>query len=385
MLRVNDYESSSVVFLTPPSLSWVNELCDHLIKAGYRVHTIAVIDEGTPLQSADAVVLSGNLEDPNLLEKLKALPNTPLRVWITGDPIDEHYRSAVDLVLPPHPLAAHQQLQTFLRLRAENRELLQKVATLSAQVQTTEQKVETLSKDNQLLDTEFQNQRRAAAEIEILKNAIVRNVSHELKTPLLQVKSAVSLLSEGVKDPKLMDYATNATTRLETLVKNITLLGSSLEMNPGPVIVRDAVEYSRRNLRRIWQHKDEVDRIKVELDMNTPPVHADKQGLSTVLQLLMDNALKFSKEDVNIGAAHIGDHIRVWVKDYGIGIPKDQRDKIFDSFYQIDNSATRRYGGTGVGLAIVRLILEHHNSTIVVESEEGKGSTFSFMLPVVKI
>ncbi|MFW5691941.1 MAG: sensor histidine kinase [Chloroflexota bacterium] len=236
------------------------------------------------------------------------------------------------------------------------------------------------------LRASLQQQEHMTRQVEVLKNAIVRNVSHELKTPLLQVKSAVSLMSEDAEDSKLVAYAQNATGRLEALVKNITLLGSSLDVNLGPVIVRDAIEYARRNLRRAWEHRGEIERVSLDIDDNLPPVNADKQGLSTVIQLLLDNALKFSKQPVTVSArlAETG-HVRIGVTDQGIGIAENHISSIFDTFYQVDNSSTRRYGGTGVGLALVKLILDNHNTEVTVNSVLGEGSTFSFILAAVKL
>ncbi len=270
------------------------------------------------------------------------------------------------------PVSAPHMLSLLLRLRAEKLALVRRVTDLAA--------------TNTQLHNDLQHERRLKNEIEVLKNAIVRNVSHELKTPLLQVKSAVALLAEDGRDEKLVEYATGATARLETLVKNITMLGGSLETNLGPVILRDATEYARRNLRRIWEHRDHTARIDVDLAPHLPPVLADKQGLSTVLQLLLDNALKFSKAQVELSAHHYDESsVVVSVRDYGIGIAKDQLHTIFDSFYQGDSSSTRRYGGMGVGLAIVRLILDAHHTHIHVESELGKGSLFWFLLKKVNL
>lgn len=234
------------------------------------------------------------------------------------------------------------------------------------------------------LESLLKQQKQQTNQVEILKEAIVRNVSHELKTPLLHVKSAVSLLAEDVgKENKLIRYAENATARLETIVTNITMFGSSLDMNLGPVIIRDAVEYAHRNLLRIWESKEQAKRIQLHIDRDLPPVMADRQGLSTILQLLMDNAIKFSNNNIEVHAHHIGNEIEISVKDYGIGIDKDKLATIFDSFYQIDPSSTRRYGGTGVGLALVKLLTEKHNSEIEVDSEPNVGSTFSFRLKTV--
>ncbi|MDX2075138.1 MAG: HAMP domain-containing sensor histidine kinase [bacterium] len=238
------------------------------------------------------------------------------------------------------------------------------------------------------LKLQLQKQQRFNNENEILKDAIVRNVSHELKTPLLHLKSAIWMLDDtetNDKQSELVRYAKQATTRLEILVKNISLLSASSQVSRGHVIVRDAVEYAKRNLGRIWEFQKDIGRILFVPEGNIPPVFADKQGISIVLQLLLDNALKFSEKEVFIRVATHDKHVRITVEDCGIGIPKDKIDKIFDSFYQIDFSSTRQYGGMGIGLAIVRLILDRHDVQIFVESEENKGSKFWFDLPIASI
>ncbi len=245
-----------------------------------------------------------------------------------------------------------------------------------------------LEKQVESLSNQLQQQQRLNNENEILKDAIVRNVSHELKTPLLHLKSAIWMLDDTTTDNKqaeLVDYAKQATTRLEILVKNISLLSASSQVSPGAVLIRDAVEYAKRNLGRIWEYQKDVRRVIYAPEGEIPPVFADKQGLSTVLQLLLDNALKFSELEVHIRAIVRDDKVRITIEDCGIGIPKDKLETIFESFYQVDSSSTRHYGGMGIGLAIVRLILDRHNVAIFVESEEGKGSKFWFDLPMIQI
>jgi len=233
------------------------------------------------------------------------------------------------------------------------------------------------------LEHDLSRQKEQTDQVEILKEAIVRNVSHELKTPLLHVKSAVSLMAEDVgKENKLIRYAENATARLETLVTNITMFGSSLDLNLSPVIARDAVEYAHRNLLRSWESKEQAKRIRLYIDDDLPPVLADRQGLSTILQLLLDNALKFSDGTIEVHVHQIEDTIEFAVRDYGIGIHPNNLKSIFESFYQIDPSSTRRYGGTGVGLALVKLLIEKHQSEIKVDSKLDEGSKFSFRLQI---
>lgn len=323
--------------------------------------------------SADAVIGTDCNTIGELFRTIHAQSDYPLRplTVVYGTPtqhcdLDDNL---IDGWITPPDVA--RQLNSLLRLR-------QQALEIHAAKQTLNDKIAEL-------ELEMQNQRRLHNNVEVIKNAIVRNVSHELKTPLLQVKSAVSLLAEDVQDKKLIEYATGATARLETLVRNITMLGASLSTNMSPVVVRDAVEYARRNLRRVWESRDHTERIKIMIEPDLPPVLADKQGLSTIIQLLIDNALKFSKDTVEVYAKRSGDHIVIGVKDYGIGIAQDQVDAIFDSFYQVDGSSTRRYGGLGVGLAIVKLILDYHSSTISVESELDKGSDFSFRLPIAEL
>jgi signal transduction histidine kinase len=274
------------------------------------------------------------------------------------------FTDSAQIVLPDEPFMIEPFMRSMLPVLIENRRL---------------------RLQDQILQAELKRQRQRVEEIELLKNAIVRNVSHELRTPLLQVKSAVSMLAEEIKESTLISYAENATARLETHVKNITMLGQSLDLNPVPIVLRDTIEYARRNLSRIWERRTEIDRIKVKLENNLPPIMADKYGINTVLQLLMDNALKFSEKTVEVAAFKRDNKVRIEIRDHGIGIQPDKLEAIFDVFYQVDASSTRRYGGTGVGLTIVKLILSHHHEAIHVISTPSVGSTFWFEIDAVDL
>lgn len=368
----------TITVVAAAHISWADAISDYLIERGYDLRTITTESEVailTALREApvDVIIMTQPYTTPEFLKALRDLPShsdqRPLLMHVVDEVPTTMYDTGVDMITPPVPVYLDNQLQIVLRLREENTALKHRNRALQDEL-------------NGIRST-LQHQKRSTNELETLKNAIVRNVSHELKTPLLQVKSAVALLGEDAQNQDLVNYARGATARLETLVKNITLLGSSLDINPGPVILRDTIEYAKRNLGRVWEHRDDAGRIETHLQENLPPILADKLGLSTVLQLLLDNGLKFSKDIVEVIASHDGKMITVSVRDYGIGIAKDQIEAIFDLFYQIDNSSTRRYGGTGVGLAIAQLILDRHDSHIMVESEIGKGSTFSFMLPAI--
>lgn len=345
---------------TSKTLSWVKQLVTNLAKDGYSVQFVDSLTTKTPTK------LPANIRffitcHTKTAQTYRSRLNPSQKVILICDAYDSVSEQTADFSFPNHPDYVKRQLYTLLSMDQSN---------LEAQAHT-HQLADTLHKRNE--------------EIELIKNAIVRNVSHELKTPLLQVKSAVSLMAEDNPNTDLTLYAKNAMARLELLVKNITLLGTVLEINLAPVILRDVIQYARRNISRSWQYPDAHTRIQVQCQDNISPVLADKQGLSTVLQLLLDNALKFSEGNVDVIAVEENDTITISVHDHGIGIAQQELDTIFQMFYQIDSSSTRAYGGAGIGLAVVQLILEHHDSKISVISKLGEGSVFSFQLKPVKL
>jgi signal transduction histidine kinase len=115
-------------------------------------------------------------------------------------------------------------------------------------------------------------------------------------------------------------------------------------------------------------------------------VRADEEKIGWVLSHLVDNALKFTPEHgrVEIEAVLESSLVTISVTDTGIGIPPERLQEIFEPFHQLDSSATRRFGGTGLGLAMAQRIVEAHGSRIKVQSELGRGSRFEFSLPVLK-
>lgn len=303
-----------------------------------------------------------------ILERDGGSPYAPILLAVANDPVCV---APFDACLPVDAVAT--VLPTLLRMRQ------QRIASHERYVSALEM----------LEQTQQLSRQRPETEVELLKNAIVRNVSHELKTPLLHVKSAVALLKEGDNDEsrhaELVEYASSATSRLENIVSNITMLSYSLNVNPGPILLRDVVEAALRNLRRAWESRDHTERIHIEIPALLPPISADKQALITVMQLLIDNALKFSTKEVEVRACPNTDNsqVEVSVQDYGIGIAQERLAEIFEPFIQLDRESTRKVGGTGIGLSLVRLILEYHNATIHVDSRLERGSTFSFSLPIV--
>lgn len=322
--------------------------------ADLMVHKLLEI----PVEHQDGTVEVGEAE----FVEPEALQLACERLWRSLSPDEAHITPAhVAAIFPRQPLS---RSYTIHDLAIENRRLASEIDALKAQ---------------------FDELRRATDEVALLKNAIIRNVSHELKTPLLHVKSAVALLAEEKINTTLADYAMGATARLEASVNNIVQLAYGMNSNIEPMLLRESVDLAMRNLRRSWETKDKIDRIRLQVEEQLPPVLADKQGMGIVLHQLTENALKFSCDPVYVRALREGDCVVVSVVDTGIGIAKEQIDKIFDAFYQVNASSTRSVGGMGIGLAIVKLILDRHNVQIQVESEVGRGSTFWFALPITEM
>jgi len=330
--------------------------------------TLATIHDHVSVEMPAALILT--VHNDEHLDYLQTLHekhhNRPAIILCVENELDAHLDDLVDLVIPAmsHPLLSRQIQQAIKK----NKQRIKREAEIASLKQ-------------------FQaNHRQAMTDIELLKMAVVRNVSHELNTPLLQVKSAVALIAEDMENTTLVDYALRSTARLEAAVRNITQLAASLnDMQMSPLIIGDIIDSAMRDLRRTWEHKEHLARIHVTLDEKLPPALGNRQGISIVIQQLIDNALKFSNDRVEVDARYRSEHIQITVRDHGIGIPRDEISKIFDSFYQVDPKSTRQFNGTGVGLANVRLILDRHGVEIHVNSVKGKGSTFSFELPVARL
>lgn len=260
------------------------------------------------------------------------------------------------------------ELQTDL-LRA-NETLEQRVADRTAELKAA---LERLNEFNQL------------------KANFVANISHELRTPLTHIKGYSMLLSDGTLGPVTDDQRTALTTthtaiaRLEQLISDLISYAAAakgdLNLNLRPCsaasIVAATIERSQPKAER------QQVRLTHNLAAELPPVLADEEKLFWTLMQLVDNGLKFTQPGgtVTVAVALSGQQVVMSVQDTGIGIPADRVPDIFEPFQQLDGSSTRRYGGTGLGLALVRRILEAHGAHMQVSSQAGVGSEFSFALP----
>lgn len=229
-------------------------------------------------------------------------------------------------------------------------------------------------------------------EVERLKKEFISTVSHELRTPLTSIRGSLRLLTSGAFGPlppeanEMLAVADRNTVRLIALINDILDL-EKLESG------RIEMTFASHPLAEILQRAQEsvaafatLQRIPINVAPTDLVVQADNDRLVQVLVNLLSNAVKFSASgsEVNVSAHAENGWVEVHVQDHGRGIPAAYLDKVFERFRQVDASDERQKGGTGLGLAICKNIIEQHHGVIGVESEEGKGSTFWFRLPVPK-
>lgn len=239
---------------------------------------------------------------------------------------------------------------------------------------------------------ELQRALERLAELNQLKANFISNISHELRTPLTHIKGYLELLISESLGPlteeqrHALRVSQRAAERLERLIEDLIMFSlasrGELSIKQEPV---DIVRLARLTAKPYMARAEERGlTLSILHDENLPRVMADPQKIAWVIGQLLDNAIKFTPAGgrVVIKKQENPKLVMVSVSDTGIGIPRQRLEEIFEPFHQLDSSITRRYGGTGLGLSLVREIIEAHGSLIEVQSIEGRGSTFRFPLLV---
>jgi len=235
--------------------------------------------------------------------------------------------------------------------------------------------------------------RTISHEVEILKikSDFVSSVSHEFKTPLTSIKALAERLKEGkVKDQskaeQYFSVISQDTEKLTRLVKNILDFSKTEEGKKEYEFTEtDVAQFMTQqieNFRKVEIQKGA--KIHTQIPKDIPHLFVDRDALSQAIINLLDNASKFSpdKKEISIILKSDAENIIIEVKDKGIGIPQDEINKIFDKFYQGKSTLRHSVTGTGLGLTLVRHIVEAHGGRISVESKIGQGSTFALIFPI---
>lgn len=229
-------------------------------------------------------------------------------------------------------------------------------------------------------------------ELDRLKDEFIQNVSHELRTPLALIRGYAEILVSGelgqldTPQQEPLSVIARRSRSLCALVEDITALLENVTHQPvrGPVFMVELANIALAEFRP--QAEKAGLTLSSEIAKSVPLVSGNALHLRKVVDSLLSNALKFTPAGgtISLGLHSTGRRVVLRVSDTGIGIPIEHLDRIFERFYQIDGSASRRYGGTGLGLALVKEVVESHGGQVTVESQLGQGSTFTVSLPCMQ-
>jgi len=232
---------------------------------------------------------------------------------------------------------------------------------------------------------------REAQESSRLKDEFLATISHELRTPLTAIMGWVRMLSDGSLDKETAAKALAAVERnaksqaqlIEDLLDVSRIVSGKMHLNVRPVELTSVINMAVESLRPAAQGKGI--RLKMVFDPEAGPVLGDSERLQQVVWNLLSNAVKFTPAGghIEVNLERVNDHAEMVVSDSGRGIRRDFLPYVFERFRQADSSITRAFGGMGLGLSIVKSIVELHGGSVRVESEgEDKGATFIVSLPI---
>jgi two-component system phosphate regulon sensor histidine kinase PhoR len=226
--------------------------------------------------------------------------------------------------------------------------------------------------------------------LENIRKDFVANVSHELRTPLSSIKGYAETLKDGsVGGPEVKDFLDIIYRESDRLAKLIDDLLDLSRIESGKMamafVPMDLGSVAKR-VCAILEKQSASKSISVGLEVpaDLPRVLADEGRLSQVIMNLLDNAVKYTPEGgkIRLSAAIEGKFVRVDISDTGVGIPEEDILRIFERFYRVDKARSRELGGTGLGLSIVKHIVQAHGGRVWAVSSPGRGSTFSFTIPI---
>jgi signal transduction histidine kinase len=311
-----------------------------------------------------------------IVERALSVPKERPRVRLTCVPLLAHRRVLGVLVVP------------FIGVESVDVQEIRLLETLGRQIGVAVENAVLYAELQERAET-LQRAYDELAKIDQLKDELVQNISHELRTPITFIKGYVSLMLEGdmgdltARQRSSLDIVSNKTEQLIHLVNGIltlqTLTAEMLDVESiSPILL-----VSRAVAGAIPAAQGAGIAVVSDFPSEMPDIEVDPAQITQVLDNLLNNAIKFSPSGgtITVRLSTEDDMVRVEVSDTGIGIPADKIDRVFDRFFQVDGSSTRRFGGAGLGLSICKQIIDAHGGELGVESEVGKGSTFAFTVP----
>lgn len=225
-------------------------------------------------------------------------------------------------------------------------------------------------------------------DLERIKKDFVANVSHELRTPLTAIKGFAETLEENTKDAEdrhYLDVIKKHTERLINIVSDLLTLSQLEQVQQ--LAEKETLDFRQMsaNAAKIFEQQVKAKglSLNVETESGLPAVKGDHFRLEQVMINLIDNAVKYTeKGSISLKIYGAGQNVKIEVSDTGIGIPQEHAARIFERFYVVDKSRSKKSGGTGLGLSIVKHIVLMHNGTISVDSRPGEGTKVTVTIPV---
>ena len=342
--------------------------------ANKRICDLLDIPEGTLLDKEilDFVDPAGRVRLLNILVK-------------RGSLLTEETRLELNFVNAEGALLPAMLAVTYLPHGINNEPAHSLVVTDVSELKQMQRQLEQRARELEELNEELRTHDRA-------KDSFLSNVSHELRTPLSTIQGYVEMLESG----SLGTMEAPQASAIRVMDRNVKrLVGHLNEIIEFSRMEIRGVQIARRLFSPAYLIQEAVSSFHpaalardITLEMavaeNVRPTWCDRQKMDQVLGILLNNALKFTPEGgtITVSAECTPERsFRISVADTGIGIRKEHHHKVFDKFFQVDSSKTRRYEGTGIGLSIAKSIVEAHGGRIYLESEEGKGCTFFIELP----
>jgi len=286
--------------------------------------------------------------------------------------------------------------QALMDLKMLDRDSLDEVVTeqiiqLRSALQSANRNLEQRVKER---TSELNEALQRLSELNQMKANFVANISHELRTPLTHIKGYLELMvTESLgnisnEQRHALQVTQRATAKLEGIIEDLIMFSlasrGEMSMKLDKVNIRRLVTLAAKSASPKAEERGV--QVLVSAKENIPSVQADAEKIGWVISQLLDNGIKFTPSggSVMISLKEEGRNlILISVTDTGIGIPPNRMKEIFEPFHQLDGSSTRHFGGTGLGLSLVRQIIEAHGSLLDAQSVEGKGSTFKFPLLAV--
>jgi len=300
---------------------------------------------------------------------IEASPRTATVRTLTPSTLLEINKDEFETVLTQHPAMALTVMRALTqRLRQADQRAISELS----------QKNEELARVNRELTEQGQ-----------IRSEFLTAAAHELRTPLTSANGYLTLVASGRMDGDQVQHAVSRALR--NVKRVVKLVNDILFLQEMDLILPDFRAVSLRDMvsLTVAQHSQRIIEtdvsLRVHVEENLPQVMGDPEWLYRAVDALLDNAIKFSPNGggILVRVIHRSGQVQLTISDHGVGIPADQLDCVFERFQRVRQVGPHLFGGVGLGLPLVKQVVEQHGGTIEVDSEEGRGSTFIMSLPAI--